>query len=144
MAKKTFAVKASYRDGMGAVVRDMLASAGVPDYKEPIQFHLDGTVSVTLTDAEFEALQAHTDLIVYAGPGNSGVVRISTPETDIYFESNSPVLTAEERAERERKSGSGRVVNREEADRRKAALEARKQQLARLHGVDLDSEVDES
>lgn len=141
MTKKTFAVKASYRDGMGAVVRGMLADAGVPDYKESIQFHLDGTVSVKLTDAQFEALQENADVVVYAGPGNSGVVRISTPETDEYFENNSPVLTEAERAEREQGKGTGRVVNREEADRRKAALENRKRQLARLHGVNLDSEA---
>jgi hypothetical protein len=129
---------------MGAVVRSMLADAGIEDYGESISYHLDGTVTVTLTDAEFEALQESTDVILYAGPGNSGAVRISTPETDAYFENNSPVLTDAERAERERKSGGGRIVNREEADRRKAALEARKQRLARLHGVDLDSEASDS
>lgn len=134
-------VAGRYREGMGAVVRAMLSNIGV-DYDQPITFHLDGTVTVIVTDAEWALMRGTWGdaMVAYTGHSNSGDIRISTPETDAYFESHSPTLTEAERAAHAPKPGNS--ASKEESARRKAALEARKRRLLEIHDVDLDETVE--
>jgi hypothetical protein len=135
MAKRpTYAIAERYRLGMGAVVRNMLAEIGVTP--ENIRFHVTGEVSVTVSEAQLETMRAELEgMVEYTVHSNNGEIRISTPETDEYFENNSPILTAEEKAARESSGGGG--VSKAEADKRRAALEERRKRAAKLHGLDL-------
>lgn len=143
MAKrKVFAMKSEYRSGMIATVTEALA--GIEVEPESVGPHLDGTVTVQVSESDLEAMRAHygESLVEYTVHANSGRIRVSFPESEAFFAANSPVLTEEERAARAKRSGSGQRVDREAAERRKRALEARRARLAELHGVDLN-EVDE-
>lgn len=143
--KKTYAVKQSYREGMFQVIDDMLGEIGIAIGSRPVQYHLDGTVTVNVVETELERMRAELDgLVEYTGHSNSGNVRISTPETDAFFEANPPTLTDAERAARKAKSGKGGGVSKEEAAQRKALLAERKARLLNTHGIDLDAPADES
>lgn len=143
--KKTFAVKQEYRDGMGATVRDMLESIGVKYADRPVTFHLDGTVTVNVTESELDMMRGELEgLVEYTGHSNNGNVRVSSDATDEYFEANPPTLTDAERAARKAKSGGkGGGVSKEESARRRAMLEARKARLLDTHGIDLDADADD-
>jgi hypothetical protein len=141
VAKKTFAVKDSYRKGMGAVVQAALAEAGLEDV-EVGQFHLDGTVTVILTEAQLETARAEVPgWMEYTVHGNSGAIRVTFEATEDYFAANSPVLTDEERNARQSKGSGKPGVSKAESEARRRALEDRKARLRQIHGVDLDEEV---
>jgi pyruvate/2-oxoglutarate dehydrogenase complex dihydrolipoamide acyltransferase (E2) component len=138
MAKHpTYQIKPAYREGMGAVVRDMLEGIGVAP--EHIRFHVDGTVTVKVSDAQLETMRAQLEgLVEYTSHSNSGEICISTPETDAYFDENSPVYTEAERATRA--AGKSASTSKVEADKRRALREARRRKAADLHGIDLSDE----
>lgn len=132
--RKTLAVAQRYRVGMSAVIAASLHGAGIEYDERPTQFHLDGSVTVTLNERELaiarDRLPGWTE---YTSHSNSGAIRVTWDDTEFYFEANSPVLTPEEKAAR--KTTSGRLASQAEIDERKRALADRMRRAAERHGL---------
>lgn len=137
MSKNKHVMKKAFREGLTAVYREALESAGIG--AEEIRVHLDSAGTVTITDAELDSLrEARPDMIELSGHSNAGRIRIHLPEAGEYLANNRPTLTDEERAARKGKGGS--QVDEAERQRRKEAAEALKRKLDELHGIDLDGD----
>lgn len=126
-----------FREGLADVYRTALQAIGVePDLVQP---HIIGTCTVTITDGELAILRAHygnamTELTPHR---NSGAIEILIPEGEDFLTENRPTMTDDERA---KKRASGKGVNREETEKRRAKRQELRRKLAELHGIDLDSD----
>lgn len=133
---------AKFREGLTAAYREALEAAGV--FAESIKPHIIGTATVVVTEAELEALRKHygAEMIELTGHGNSGAIEISLPGGAQYLTDNRPTMTEAERAAKGKGAGSA-SERKAQAEQRRALREILRQQLAELHGIDLDAEESE-
>lgn len=144
MAKKLneHVMKNSFKEGLRGVYLDLLKDAEIELDSDQVKPHMWGSADVELTEEELSILRTHYegDLTELSAHRNSGFIEIVLPAGLDFLDNNRPTLTDEERAAKESR---GEGVNREEAEKRKAAKLALRKRLAEKHNINLDSDDSE-
>lgn len=129
-------LKASARETMIRLTREVFTEIGIDLGKNPITPHLIGSVTVILTEAQLATARAEiTGMRELTGHGNSGKIEVLIPAVRTWVMENRPTLTEEERAAK--KAGTGNGLSAEERAARAALRAELEAELKDAHGIDL-------